>query len=98
MTAYIAIIHKDPDCCFGVQFPDLPGVFTAADTFEETVANARDVIAFAADDWSETHGRPFPAPRSYEQLADDPEFLEASKDGLLALIPFSPAAPRVAAE
>ena len=32
MLYYIALIHKQPDSCYGVSFPDVPGVTTAADT------------------------------------------------------------------
>ena len=34
MPHYIALIHKDADSCYGVSFPDVPGVFTAGDTID----------------------------------------------------------------
>jgi hypothetical protein len=47
MTHYIALIHKDPDSCYGVSFPDIPGVFTAGDTIEEGMQQAAEVLRFA---------------------------------------------------
>jgi predicted RNase H-like HicB family nuclease len=32
MTAYIALIRKEPDSDFGVDFPDFPGCVTAGRT------------------------------------------------------------------
>ncbi len=98
MPSYIAIVHKDPDSCYGVQFPDVPGVFSAGDTIDEAVANAAEAIAFAAEDWDELQGKPFPVPRSIDQLRSDPEFNEAAMDGLLLIVPFDPPSRRVAAE
>ena len=37
---YIALIHKDADSCYGVSFPDVPGVFTAGDTMDEAIRRA----------------------------------------------------------
>lgn len=38
MTHYVALIHKHADSCYGVSFPDLPGVITAGDTLDEAIA------------------------------------------------------------
>jgi antitoxin HicB len=37
MTHYIALIHKDTDNCYGVSFPDVPGVFIAGHTIESGI-------------------------------------------------------------
>lgn len=37
LPAYIAVIHKSPSR-FGVSFPDLPGIATAAGTLDEVLA------------------------------------------------------------
>ena len=50
MPYYIALIHKQPDSCYGVSFPDVPGVTTAADTIDEAMQKAGDVLEFAAGD------------------------------------------------
>ena len=98
MPSYIAIVHKDSDSCYGVQFPDVPGAFSAGDTIDEAVANAAEAIAFAAGDWEELQGRPFPMARSIDQLRTDPAFNEAAEGGMLLIVPFDPPLRRVAAE
>jgi antitoxin HicB len=98
MPSYVAIVHKDQDSCYGVQFPDLPGTTTAGDTIDEAVANAAEVLAFVAEDWQELHGRPLPVPRTIDQLRGDPKFTEAAEDGLLLIVPLDLPADRVAAE
>ncbi|PTM52880.1 type II toxin-antitoxin system HicB family antitoxin [Phreatobacter oligotrophus] len=98
MPSYIALVHKDPDSCYGVQFPDVPGVFSAADEIEDLVANAVEALELGAEDWEETHGSPFPLPRTIDQLRDDPDFREAAVDALLLIVPFDPPSRRAAAE
>ena len=73
---YIALIHKSASC-FGVSFPDLPGVITAADTFNEALTRAAEVLAFAFEDCTP------PAPRGLDELRGDAEFLEWSAGRLL---------------
>jgi len=98
MPSYIALVHKDPDSCYCVQFPDVPGVFSAADEIEDLVPNAVEALELGAEDWEETHGSPFPLPRTIDQLRDDPDFREAAVDALLLIVPFDPPSRRAAAE
>jgi predicted RNase H-like HicB family nuclease len=88
MPHYIALIHKDPDSCYGVSFPDVPGVFTAGDTIDEAMQKASEVLEFAAEDWSEATGRDFPEPRTIDDLRGDPEFQEDAADAVVAAVPF----------
>jgi antitoxin HicB len=88
MTHYIALIHKDIDSCYGVSFPDVPGVTTAADTIDEAMRNAAEVLEFAAEDWSEVTGRSFPQPRTIDILRADPQFQERAADAVIAAVPF----------
>jgi antitoxin HicB len=88
MTHYIALIHKDADSCYGVSFPDVPGVITAADTLDEALAEAAEVLAFAAEGWTEDTGEPFPRPRSLDDLRADAEFIEQAADAVIAAVPF----------
>ncbi|NVO16646.1 MAG: type II toxin-antitoxin system HicB family antitoxin [Rhodoplanes sp.] len=92
MPHYIALIHKEPDTCYGVSFPDVPGVITAGDTIDEAMRNAAEVLAFAAVDWSALDGSPFPAARSIDELRRDPEFRERAADAIVAAVPFRSAA------
>jgi predicted RNase H-like HicB family nuclease len=45
MTAYVALIHKDPDSDYGVSFPDLPGCVSAGSTLDEAIALAHEALA-----------------------------------------------------
>lgn len=98
MTHYIALIHKDPDSCYGVSFPDVPGVFTAGDTLDEAIVQAAEVLAFASDDWERLTGSKFPRPRTIDDLREDPEFVMESRDAVVAAIPCPPQSLRPAAE
>ena len=44
MTVYIALLRKDPDSDFGVDFPDFPGCITVGSTLEEARAMAAEVL------------------------------------------------------
>ena len=88
MTYYIALVHKDKDSCYGVSFPDVPGVFTAADSIDEAVRNAGEVLQFAATDWSELAGGKFPLPRTIDELRSDPEFRLRAVDAVIVAVPF----------
>ncbi|SAK59655.1 type II toxin-antitoxin system HicB family antitoxin [Caballeronia ptereochthonis] len=39
-------IHKDPESVYGVIVPDVPGVFSAGDTVDQAIRNAREAILF----------------------------------------------------
>ncbi len=96
MAHYIALIHKDADSCYGVSFPDVPGVFTAGDTIDEAIQKAAEVLAFAAEDWSELDGKEFPAPRTIDELRSNAEFQELAADAVVAAVPFRTRAEAVA--
>jgi antitoxin HicB len=88
MAHYIALIHKDADSCYGVSFPDVPGVFTAGDTIDEAIAEAAKVLEFAAEDWSDLSDEKFPEPRTIDELRRDPDFRERAADAVVAAVPF----------
>jgi predicted RNase H-like HicB family nuclease len=93
MPQYVALVHKDSDGCYGVSFPDLPGVFTGGDTFEEAMEEAADVLQFASEGWINPDGSTgFKPPSTIEQLRSNPEFLEAARDAVIAFVEF-PADP-----
>ena len=72
MKYYVAYIRKDADSDFGVEFPDLPGCFSAGSTVEEALAMAEDASAGHLSVLIE-HGDPVPVPRSIDQLLADPD-------------------------
>ena len=85
-AAYIALVHKDEGTSYGVSFPDVPGCISAGDTLEEALVNAAEALAFHFDGMQED-GNPIPAPRSYEQLSKDPEFIAEAADVIVAAVP-----------
>jgi antitoxin HicB len=89
MPHYIALIHKDADSCYGVSFPDVPGVITAGDTIDEAMQQASEVLEFAAEEWQNPDGsNDFPHPRTIDELRADPEFQEDAADAVIAAVPF----------
>lgn len=87
MTHYIALIHKEGGSVYGVSFPDLPGVTAAADSLDEAMRAAADVLAFAAEDWREIHGHAFPAPRTIDAIRDDATLAEDLANAVVAAVP-----------
>ena len=87
MRHYIAIIHKEPDSAYGVSFPDVPGVVASAGSLDAALAEAREALAFAAEDWSNLSGTSFPAPRTLDTLRRDSHFCETSAEAVVAAIP-----------
>jgi predicted RNase H-like HicB family nuclease len=45
MASYIAVLHKDADSDYGVDFPDFPGCVTAGETLEEARKMATGGVA-----------------------------------------------------
>lgn len=50
MQYFYAIVHKDEDSAFGVEFPDLPGCFSAADRIEDVMPNACEALELWFED------------------------------------------------
>jgi len=91
MPRYVALIREDADGCYSVSFPDLPGVVTGGDTVDEALEEASDVLQFAAEDWTNPDGSTgLKAPRTIEELRNNPEFLEDSKDAEIAFVDYLP--------
>lgn len=53
MKYFYALVHKDADSAFGVQFPDLPGCFSAADELEDVLPNACEALELWFEDAEE---------------------------------------------
>jgi len=69
MKQYIAVIHKDDDSAFGVTFPDLPTVFSAADDEGDLLRNAASAVASYFD--TEEAVEPSPMQAIREAAAED---------------------------
>ena len=69
----IAIEQGDDKHAFGVVVPDLPGCFSAGDTLDEAIDNAREAIEL----WLESvidDGGAVPEPRAIAAHQKNPEF------------------------
>lgn len=83
MKTYLALIEKEPDSAFGVRFPDLPGVFSAADAQDEIITNAIEALQLWAEDM------PLPEPSSHEEVVSLPDIRDAlAAGGYLISVPF----------
>jgi antitoxin HicB len=89
VTHYIAIIHKEPGSIYGISFPDVPGVVAAADSLDAALVEAAEALAFAAEDWEEQTGTPFPGPRSLDALQADAEFISMAARAVVAAVPLA---------
>jgi predicted RNase H-like HicB family nuclease len=78
---YIAIIHKDPDSCYGVSFPDFPGCISAGATLDEAKSMAAEALALALDEMR-ADGEPAPPPSSLDTVMRNPDF----RDGVAFLV------------
>jgi len=67
MKTYIALIRKEENSCYGVDFPDFPGCITAGNTVEAAQANAVSVLDFHIEGMVED-GDPLPKPSSLDAI------------------------------
>lgn len=77
----VAIVHEE-NGVFGVSFPDFPGCITGADTLEQAISKAGEVLAFHVAGILEDGGR-FPMPRSIHEMKEDPDVTDAIRDGAI---------------
>lgn len=83
MRYYTAIIHKDDDSAYGLTFPDLPGCFTAADTWDEIPALAAEAL----DLWFED--QPDVQPASLDEIRNRPDVAaEMAAGAALMSVPY----------
>lgn len=73
---FIAIIHKESDCDFGVCFPDLPGCFSACCSLDEAGDMAAEALAAWIED-AAASGEAIPEPSSLETIAALPDSADA---------------------
>jgi predicted RNase H-like HicB family nuclease len=76
MTVYIALLRKDPDSDYGVDFPDFPGCVTAASSLEGARAMAAEALEFHIEGMIED-GLPVPDPSNLDAVMSDPDSAEA---------------------
>lgn len=72
MSTYFALVHKDAGSAFGIQFPDLPGCFSAADELNDIFRNAEEALAlYLADAATLPRSRPLEDLRKDKSLRQE---------------------------
>jgi predicted RNase H-like HicB family nuclease len=67
MKNYIALFEQGQNSGYSVVFPDIPGVITAGDSFEEAMRMAHEALAFHIEGLR-IEGDTIPEPRSLEEI------------------------------
>lgn len=80
MKKYYAIVHQEGESAYGVWFPDLPGCFSAGDTEDEAIVNAKKSLRLYAEG-AEENEQNLPAPRSAKELNADPDVRASLAEG-----------------
>ncbi|MBI4965416.1 MAG: type II toxin-antitoxin system HicB family antitoxin [Desulfomonile tiedjei] len=85
MAEYVALLSKDPDSDYGVDFPDFPGCVTAADSAETARELALEALCLHIEGMIED-GEPMPSPSPIEKIRSDPSNSDAI-DVFLVTVP-----------
>ena len=83
---YPIVIHKDPDSAYGVTVPDVPGCFTAGDTLEDALKQAREAIEFHMECLL-LDGDPIPAPKDIAFHETNPEYADGLWESVAVILP-----------
>lgn len=71
MRYYTAIVHKEDDSAYGLTFPDLPGCFAAADTWDDIPARAAEALDLWFEDQPDVQPMPMDEIRSMPDVATE---------------------------
>lgn len=74
------IIHKDPDSDYGVTVPGLPGCYSAGNSYEDALINAREAIELHLEGL-QSEGMAIPTPPPVEE-----QLAKKDTDSVLGLI------------
>ena len=73
----IAIELGDDNHAYGVTFPDVPGCFSAGDTLDEVLDNAKEALELFLES-AVDHGDPIPEAKTIEAHRNNPEYANYS--------------------
>jgi len=65
MRTYFGLVHQEDGSAYGVQFPDVPGCFSAADDMNDLVNNAAEALSLHLE------GEEMPTARSLTDIHTD---------------------------
>jgi predicted RNase H-like HicB family nuclease len=86
MKYFTAIVHQEGDSAYGLSFPDLPGCFAAANSWDQIPA----AVTAALDLWFEDCPEAVPAPLA-EVMHRDDVTASIAAGGVLMTVPYIPA-------
>ncbi|MEI2415606.1 type II toxin-antitoxin system HicB family antitoxin [Orrella sp. JC864] len=78
---YPVVLHTDDGIRYGVTVPDLPGCFSAGDTFEDALESVKEAIDLHLEGLTEG-GEDVPVPRPIAEHRGNPDFA----DGVWAVV------------
>lgn len=78
---YPVVVHKDKESAYGVIVPDIQGCFSAGDTYEEALENAREAIECHIEGLLIDH-KPIPLAKNVDQYLHKADY----KGGIWALV------------
>jgi predicted RNase H-like HicB family nuclease len=71
MSSYIALLRKDPDSDYGVEFPDFPGCISAGKDLDEARTMAAEALELHIEGML-ADGESLPRPSGLEEIMADP--------------------------
>ncbi len=86
MNYFTAIVHQDGDSAYGLTFPDLPGCFAAADSWDDVPSAATEALDLWFEDQANVKPASLDAMRQREDVAD-----AVAAGGILMPVPYIPA-------
>ena len=89
MRTYLALLRKDPDSDYSVDFPDFPGCITAGATLDEARRMAAEALQLHVAGMIED-GDAIPAPSDLDVVMADPH----NHGAIAFLVPLPEPAPR----
>ena len=78
---YAVVVHKDEESAYGVIVPDVPGCFSAGNTYEEALENVREAIECHIEGLLIDY-EPIPVTKEVDYHLHNPEY----SDGVWALV------------
>lgn len=75
---FLVAIHKDPQSCYGVSVPDLPGCISAGDTLAEALAMAKEAITLHLEGMLDDGAMIPEVSTDIDRLKNDPEYADVA--------------------
>lgn len=89
MQPYIALIRKEEDTSYGVDFPDFPGCVSGGESLQEALMNARGALSLHIEGMIDD-GEDIPAPSPLDEVMKS----RHNKDATAALVQPPPITPK----